>query len=156
MQNKRNGFTLIELLVVVLIIGILAAVALPQYQKAVAKSRATEIMTVMGTMIQAVDVAILANGGIPSQLQWNDLDVQIPSLKYSRDYNLSCNGSRCHMYFDDTSSPHDWSLSAYRYSNDDTWHKYCWYGTNLGLGVCKGLESAGFSIRDGSGSGSGS
>ena len=73
---NRKGFTLIELLVVVLIIGILAAIALPQYFKAVEKSRATEALSIMGSLAAAMERARLVdkNSNYPSSLASLDLE----------------------------------------------------------------------------------
>ena len=59
--TTARGFTLIELLVVVLIIGILASVAVPQYTKAVEKSRAAGVIQKVKSLQNAVDMYLLAN-----------------------------------------------------------------------------------------------
>ena len=78
-MNKK-AFTLIELLVVVLIIGILAAVALPQYQLAVVKSRVGTMVSMARALADAEEVYYIANGQYTTQL--SDLDI---------DASASCN-----------------------------------------------------------------
>ncbi len=73
---KRNkGFTLIELLVVVLIIGILAAIAVPQYQKAVEKSRMSEAILAVEKIAQANEMYKLSTGNFTRNI--NDLDINM-------------------------------------------------------------------------------
>ena len=75
-KTTTRAFTLIELLVVVLIIGILAAVALPQYQKAVFKTRFSEYETNLKTLGQAATICKIAKG---TDCSIEELDIEIPT-----------------------------------------------------------------------------
>ncbi len=70
---NNGGFTLIELLVVVLIIGILAAIALPEYQKAVARARISEITLQAKAIHQDMEMYYLTNGNSLSLLAHFDI-----------------------------------------------------------------------------------
>lgn len=101
LRKGLAGFTLIELLVVVLIIGILASVAMPQYNKAVEKSRATQALAILKSLYAAQETYYMANGSYATS--FDELDISVPWAGTTKWFTLG----------HDTRANENWSLQIY-------------------------------------------
>ena len=161
-QMTTRGFTLIELLVVVLIISILAAVAVPQYQKAVAKAKLAALIPIMKSVFVANQTYHLENGIYTNDITaWN---ISLPNVKKIKDMSLT----RKQVVFNDGSylliqdqsdetggpfvSGHTPNVPAYLhrfYNPKSSWR--CYATEQKGIGICKAFGCAGNVVVYGSG-----
>ncbi len=177
-KNTRRGFTLIELLVVVLIIGILAAVAVPQYQKAVEKSRLAEPLSFGNSFQKAVSVYLLENG-LPTgddRVKFighttGETTFKLP-LPVDAETTLDCNSmsDKCvgkYFSYDGFCTSTECIFRAFRYFKSDfsdakdgsnyylrwrfknnVYTTACIFYTDLGANICNSLKQQGWNISD--------
>ena len=163
-RGKQRGFTLIELLVVVLIIGILAAVAVPQYQKAVDKTWVSELFALVKNLKVQQEVFFLANGYYATNCE--ELGADLPAgfvsdendagayklqkgsftlkLKCNNGYNTRVNSAifnsneslflTIESYFDHIITENEVELAG-----AEAGRSFCWakFGDNRSLNICK-------------------
>lgn len=156
-RGKQRGFTLIELLVVVLIIGILAAVAVPQYQKAVEKTRLAEVLQNINVIRKCFDLYKLENGlpsagetayledmNCPIETNLGERNNHVYTSKYFQ-YEPLCIWTGCYVEIYRIPSYDYTIIMDDRPDNEDTCVTQL---TDLGRYICKSIENQGWNYVD--------
>jgi len=162
----KKGFTLIELLVVVLIIGILSAIALPQYTAAVEKSRASEALINLKSALQARTLDHLQNSN-----EWTSPAQDVMELSgghWKEDGDAYCTNKFVYAFDDGgtvtaircvpntnscgdcTNGTEEYRMDVYTPYASAAWRgrKQCTCYTDIGCKVCNGLVSQSFELKD--------
>ena len=128
-RKMKKGFTLIELLVVVLIIGILSAVALPQYKRAVMKSKAVQGIVTLDALDKAQQVYRMETGDYTDKLE--DLSISVDTENVSLHKGEGVTSSYGQIWITDGLSLETaWGQNL---------HRRCIAGNSVGEAVCKSM-----------------